>query len=239
MKIRRLNETDLARIATKSDDIKRKNLEAMKIGRPPFTYNPVRSCYGDIFNMQLALFGLVDSTSWNDINDNLNRLARSEKEFKYNKQIARALYEFASSNKIMGRKQEFFPFRIGFGQKLTYWLPMILNIDGRPYAVFIDPRRNRGLDDEGRRFTFSVMHERIRVVNEDFANAGLAIIRFTDPIDGRRMVNLYTDAKVDSLYSFEELQAMTASTYEIWQEVLAARDSDSRKKVVGVGPLFD
>lgn len=65
MTIRPLPDIDLARIAPQPTDMKRKSLEQMRGGRPPFSYKPLRSCYDDIFNIQPDLdFGAAAVTPW-------------------------------------------------------------------------------------------------------------------------------------------------------------------------------
>lgn len=237
MTIRPLPDIDLARIAPQPDDIKRKSLEQMKGRRPPFSYRPFRSCFGDIFNIQLPLCGPADPTPWQVIEEQLRKHCHSDDELKNNLRVARGLYDFASSGRIIGRKHEFFPLAMGVGRAVSYWLPLILAIEGEPHAIFIDPRRNLGLSAEGRRFAFSMMHERIRAADEDFADVRLAIVRFFDPEDDRRAVRLYTDAGVD-LYSLEELEAMVTSTYDMWREVLEEREQAARHSATGTGPLI-
>jgi hypothetical protein len=57
MKIRRLSEIDLARIAPLAAEEKLHRLRALKEGRPPHTYNPMRASLGDILNLQPEMFG--------------------------------------------------------------------------------------------------------------------------------------------------------------------------------------
>ncbi|MEM6665608.1 MAG: hypothetical protein AAF638_04330, partial [Pseudomonadota bacterium] len=116
-------------------------------------------------------------------------------------------------------------------------LPMVLSVDGQPSAIFIEPRRNQGLTAEGRRFAFSMMHERIRAADEDFAAVRLTIFQFHAPSDGRRAVRLHTDEGVE-LYSRDELEQMVASTYEMWREILEEREREARKRATGTGPLI-
>ncbi|MEX0407954.1 hypothetical protein ABGN05_20045 [Aquibium sp. LZ166] len=236
MKIRPLPEIDLARIAPQPDDMKRRCLEQMRDGRPPFSYKPVRSCLADIFNVQPELFGPTAHTEWAVIDEILNRRCRTEDELLNNRRVARGLFEFALSSGVSGRRHEFFPLQLGAGQKVTYWLPMILAVDDRPHAVFIEPRRSRGLTKEGRRFAFSMMHERIRAADEDFADVGLAILGFHDGDTEKRPVRLFTDEGVD-LYVLDELEAMVAATYRIWENVCVEREHDTRKGT-GTGPLL-
>lgn len=238
MKTRLLPDIDVARIAPQHDDMKRKSLEQMKGGFSTFSYKPVRACFSDIFNIQPDLeFGAVEPTPWAVIEAELKKRSRPGEEFTYNRRVALGLYDFATSGRVFGRRQEFFPLSMGMGQKITLWLPMILAIDERATALFIDPRRTRGLTAEGRRFAFSMMHERIRAVDEDFADVRLTIVQFGDPSDDRRVVKLHTDEGVE-LYSREELEQMVASTYEMWREVLEEREREARGRATGTGPLI-
>jgi hypothetical protein len=232
-----LPDIDLARIAPQRDDMKRKSLEQMKGGFSNFSYKPVRARFSDIFNIQPDLdFGTAEPTPWGVVEADLRRRSRSEIEFIYNRRVALGLYDFASSGRVYGRRQEFFPLSMGMGQKITLWLPMILAIDGQASALFIEPRRTKGLTAEGRRFAFSMMHERIRAADEDFADVRLTIIQFGDPSDNRRAVKLHCDEGVE-LYTREELEQMVVSTYEMWHEVLEERKARGRATGTS-GPLI-
>lgn len=238
MTTRPLPNIDLARIAPQPYDMKRKSLEQMRGGRPPFSYKPVRSCFDDIFNIQPDLdFGSAEATHWSLVEEELTKRCRSEIELIHNKRVARGLHDFATSGRVMGRKHDFFPLAMGVGRKVTFWLPMVLAIDDQPHAIFVEPRRSRGLTAEGRRFAFSMMHERIRAADEDFADVCLAIVRFADPDGDRRDAQLFTDEGVD-LYSLDELELMVASTYDMWSEVLEERDAETRRRGTGTGSLI-
>ncbi|ASP97024.1 hypothetical protein GOC87_04635 [Sinorhizobium meliloti] len=237
MTIPLLPDTDLARIAPLSDDLKRSALRQMKGGFSTFSYKHVRACFGDVFNLQIGMLAPVQPTPWEKINERLARTCKSGDELKNNLQIAKALHDYAALSNIAGRRHEFFPMGMGIGRKISLWLPMVLAIEGKPYAIFIDPRRNKGLTELGRRFAFSMMHERIRAADEDFAGINLGIIRFFDNSAGGRSVKLYSDEGVE-LYSLDELEAMVASTYRIWQEVAEEREAEIRRKRSGTGGLL-
>jgi hypothetical protein len=238
MTMRPLPDIDLARIAPQRDDMKRKSLEQMKGGFSVITYNPLRACYSDIFNIQPELdLGRAAATPWPVIEKKLRGLARSDDEFKANKRVALGLHDFATSDRVAGRKQEFFPLSMGMGRKVTFWLPMVLAIDEQASAIYVEPRRTRGLTADGRRFAFSMMHERIREGDEDYADVKLTIAQFSDPHAGRRAARLHTDDGIE-LYTREELELMVASTYEMWREVLDDRERETRGRATGTGPLI-
>lgn len=228
MKIRRLPELDLARIAPQRKDQQRKQLEQMRFGRPPFSYAPLRACFHDIFNVQPELFGPVAPTGWAQIEATLSHKSKTSEELKANLAVAKGLHQFALSADMRGRQQDFFQLAMSMGQKVSYWLPMVLAHEGKPTVPFIDPRRSRGLNKEGRRFTFSMMHERIRVADPDFEQARLAIIQFGDFDEDRRHPKVHTDEGV-TLFTLEELEKMVSTTYRLWAEVLEERADEARR----------
>ncbi|TAZ86169.1 hypothetical protein ELH72_24395 [Rhizobium ruizarguesonis] len=232
-----LPDTDLARIAPLPDDMKRAALRQMKSGFSTFSYKHVRSCFGDLFNIQPALFGLSEATPYDKVDERLVRVCKAGAELKNNRQIAKALHAFATSAGVTGRHHDFFPLAMGIGRKVSFWLPMVLAFEERPYAVFIDPRRTRGLTQDARRFAFSMMHERIRASDDDFSDINFAIIRFgADDEQDCRAVRFFSDEGVD-LYSLDELESLVASTYRIWQEVWDERTAETRRRR-GTGSFF-
>lgn len=228
MKTRRLPELDLARIAPQPIDQQRKQLQQMRFGRPPFSYAPLRCCFHDIFNVQPELFGEVAPTKWEQIEAILRNKARSDAEFKANVAVAKGLHEFALRERLRGRKHDFYQLAMSIGQKVSYWLPMVLAHGDQPLVPFIDPRRSRGLNRSGRRFVFSMMHERIRAADPDFEQARLAIIQFGDFDGDQRHPKIHLDESVD-LYSLDELEMMVAETYTLWAEILEDRVDEARR----------
>ncbi|WFT88407.1 hypothetical protein [Rhizobium leguminosarum] len=108
-------------------------------------------------------------------------------------------------------------------------------IEERAHVIFIDPRRTKYLTATARKLAFSIMHERNRVADRDFADVRLGIVRFADGDDNHARLN--TDKDVD-LYPLDKLEAMIASTYRIWQEVIEEREAETRRKRTGTGDLL-
>lgn len=238
MKIRPLPDIDLARIACLPEEQQRNQLEKMRLGRPPFTYAPVRTCFHDIFNVQPAMFGLVQPTEWRIVEANLKAKCRSEAELKANLAVARGLHSFAIANNMLGRAQDFASLSMGTGQRVTFWLPMVLSYQERPLVPFIDPRKTRGLTRAARRFAFSMMHEHIRAAEPDYEDVRLAICQFGDLEGETRSPIFHTDEGVE-LFSMAELEAMVSTTYGLWQEVSRGRDAETRRRAGGQrGPLL-
>lgn len=242
MKIRRLPEIDLARIAPKATEQKRIALENFKVGQSKITitYRHVRVLFADIFNVKPDLFSEADPTAWPVLERLIKRSAKPGDEAGANLLVAKGLYQFANVNALRSRSHNFFSLPLSIGEKVEYWLPMVTAFDGAPLVVFIDPRRGKKLTAEARRFVFSMMHEHIRVANPDFATARLGIIQFGDAAAGQRPVKLSTDEGIE-LFAFDQLDQMVRETYDIWREVSQAREDEVRRKAAGGGhgPLFD
>ena len=214
-------------------DSQRKSLEHMRFGRPPLSYWPLRSLTPDIFNVQYPLLSRIMPTDWHIVENDLRRKCTGESELVANLSSARGLYGWIIENKIDGRKQEFFPWPLGAGGKVVYWLSVILQIEGQPTVPFIDPRRTRGLTQEGRRFVFSVMNERIRAENpEDYADVRFVIMQSSQSDGSIRHPILHSDKGVE-LFSLDQLESMVAWTYELWHEVYEERVSGTRRAAAG------
>ncbi|WP_119422954.1 type VI toxin-antitoxin system SocB family DNA replication inhibitor toxin [Desertibaculum subflavum] len=230
-------DIDLARIAPLPRELQRRQLEQIRFGRPPFSYGPLRGCLHDIFNVQPEMFGPVSPTDWAVIERHMLRKCKSDEELKANLAVARGLHGFAMDARMLGRGQDFFPLAMSTGRKVVFWLSMVLSLDGQPIVPFIDPRRTRGLNREARRFVFSMMNERVRAADPDFATVRFAIFQFGYSEEGHRQPRLYGDEGV-SLFSFDELETMVKTTYEIWREVCEEREDEVRRKAVASGPLL-
>jgi hypothetical protein len=238
VKIRPLPDIGLARIAPLPKDQQRRHLEQLRQGRPPFSYAPLRAAFHDIFNVQPEMFGPVAPSKLSVIDAQLERTCHSQDELTANLAVARGLHQFATDAKLLGRTQDFFPLGMGSGHRVSYWLSMILSHEGRPVVPFIDPRRSRGLTREGRRFVFSMMHERIRAADPDLETVRFAIFQFGELNEGRRHPRLHTDDDVP-LFSLETLETMVTATYELWREVCEEREVEGRRKGTGTrGPLI-
>lgn len=240
MKIRRLPEIDLARIAHLPTDQKRRALEHFKLGHPTITYKPVRMRFADIFNVQPDMFSAADAIEWTVLERLIRSKATSDDERIANLLVAKGLHLFAQDNALRSRTQDFFPLALSVGEKVEYWLPMVTAFEGSPLVLFVDPRRSKQLTAEARRFVFSMMHEHIRVSDPDFGTSRLGIIQFGNAVEDQRPVKMWTDQGID-LYGFEQLDQMVSETYAIWREVSEEREADVRLKAAGGGhgPLFD
>lgn len=219
-----LPETDIARIAPLPLDQKWKALEGFKEGRPPYSYRPVRRSYPDLLNLDTGLFGAASPVPFERIAETIRANSRYAEEAEANIRVAAGLY----AQGWRGRSQPFPAMGTTIGQRLTYWAPVVLALDGHPVIPFINPRRTP-LSSLGRRFVFSMMHEQIRAADPDYAEAVFCVCHFSVPKTGPRVLRATYDTGVP-LYSFDELQQMVADTYAVWAEVWAGRVEEARRR---------
>jgi hypothetical protein len=231
MKMRRLPEIDLARIAPLSTEDKYIALRRQKVANPPYSYDPFRSVLSDIFNAEYPLFGSSARTPWEKIEKKLQSRSKDTTEYAANVKLAKILHERAIGDGLIGQSQDFLPFPIGLDEKVKYWFRLSYVREGRLIVPFIDPRMQNSLGPNGRRFTFSMMNQAIREANPDFEAASFEIIHFGRAINGRT-INVYSDTNVE-LYDFDELDNMVRETYAIWAAVLKEREKEDRRKSYG------
>jgi hypothetical protein len=237
MKIRRLSEIDLARIGPLDSSEKRFRLRLLKSGRPPHTYAPLRGQLGDILNLQPEMFGVTtEVTPWEMIAAAIVRASNHDNEAKFNLAVAKSLYEYAVANRARSYRKPISAWPVGYSQSVSYWWNLYTVLEDRPCFVFADPRLSNPLTRDGRRFALSLMHERIRVPDPDFAEARLAIVQFAKGDGGSRTIRMFDAAEV-KLFSFDQLNEMIDETYKIWIEVLQERADDDRKRAGGSNPM--
>jgi hypothetical protein len=237
VKIRPLPEIDLACIAPLPTEQKRNALEQLRLGFPPYSYGPVRASLSDILNVQAGMLGALPRTPWAKIKDTIRKRATKDSEEMANLRVAEGLFDYAEQNALAGRHHEIFPLALGVGTKVVFWHPVVLSIDKRPLVPFFDPRRTKALTKQGRRFVFSVMHERIRAADADFEDVAMAVVQFALSEKGPREPIFHLDEGV-TRFSFEELDMMVRETYEMWNEVCEERAAETRRRAGGTGDLL-
>jgi len=173
-------------------------------------------------------------TPWEKIETTIRKRSNSDVEEQANLRVAEGLFNFVSAKAIVGRRHDIFPLQLGIGTKVVFLHPIILTVDDHAIIPFLDPRRAKRLTEEGRRFVFSMMHERIRAADPDFADVSLAIVQFALSAKGPRIPVLFTDRHVE-LFTFDELEQMVGETYEMWREVCEERAVDARRHGAGGG----
>jgi hypothetical protein len=237
MKIRRLSEIDLARIGPLERDEKLHRLRTLKHGRPPHTYNPVRALVGDILNLQPEMFeSSGEYTPWEQIAGGIARRSTNDREKEFNLSVAEALYNFGVERRILSYSKPIAAWSVGYGQSVAYWWNLYTVIDRQPCFIFVDPRLSARLTRDACKFVLSIMNERIRVPDPDFADARLLVAQFTKADEGKRVIRLRELAD-SALYRFDELNEMINETYQLWISVLAERAEDAKRRRTGSTPF--
>lgn len=236
MKIRRLSEIDLARIAPLPTEEKLIRLRLLKSGRPPHTYNPFRSALGDILNLQPELFAAASVTPWEKIKASIEKAAKTDDEARFNVSVAEALYDFANSEGVLSYRKTIDSWAVGYGQSVKYWWNHYAVVAGSPCFIFVDPRLSNPLTRVARKFVLSMMHERIRASDPDFAEANLVVMQFAKADEDKRVARPFYSDDAD-LFSFEDLNQMIGETYDLWRSVLEDREDESRRRPTGTNPF--
>jgi hypothetical protein len=232
VKIRPLPEIDLACIAPMAREQKRNALEALNLGFPTYSYAPVRASLSDILNVRAGMIGPLPRPPWARIKDTISKKCRKDTEQDANLRVGEGLFDYVDEEGVTGRHQEIYPLALGVGTKVTYWHQVVLTIDRRPIIPFFDPRRTKALTIAGRRFVFSVMHERIRAADPDYAVVALGVVQFVVNAKGPRQPVLWLDDGV-TLFTFDELDEMVRETYDLWREVCEERAAEDRRTGTG------
>jgi hypothetical protein len=237
MKIRRLSEIDLARIGPLESGEKRHRLRLLRFGRPPHTYAPLRGQLGDILNLQPEMFGSsAEVTPWETISAAIVKSASHDAEAKFNLAVAKSLHDFALEKKIRSYRKPISAWPVGYGQSVSYWWNLYTVLEDQPCFIFADPRISNPLTRDGRRFVLSLMHERIRVPDPDFAESRLVVAQFGKGEGYARTIRLF-DAIEGELFNIDQLNEMIDETYRIWTEVLHERADEEKKKAGVSNPM--
>jgi hypothetical protein len=154
---------------------------------------------------------------------------KSSRNYTANLQVARGALAWAEAQKIGGNTApELSPHRMG-GHIVEPWNRLALNISDQLVIPFFDPRRTSSrLGSLGMQVAFSIMHENIRVIHPDYADARLAIVQFADVKGEVRPATIYYDDGVD-LIPYKDLIAMIDELYEMYDAVCAGREEDVRR----------
>lgn len=239
MKSRRLTETDIANLAFKPAEMKRRQLNSLE--RPKKivgSYEPFRAHNGDAVNQQFPL--LVEAqpeTPLAMLEAVVSRACKGDTDLlAMNLPIACATHEYANLFGIQARREDVRRLTLPFGHLYEFGMPLLMAYpDDRIVAVFPDLRRTQPLGPVGRRVVFSMMHQRWRENYPDFTSLELEIWRYEN--NAKRTIRALNCAEQD-LIPYDALIADVRQTYDIWHEVIATAASERRNGSYDIGPLF-
>lgn len=220
-----LSEIDLARAASTVGTKRRGIIVAgTKEGGYPY-YRGTSSAYPIILNV--ASLAPTDDLSVDEINGIVEHACGSRKgEIDANKHLAHGLRNYVQAHHVKSALFEHEPAGLGRAGKRHFWVPFILEIDGKRHFAFIDPRLECGgrrLDFESRRFVFSVMHSHLREQNPNkYGGYGLVIFQFGEPKKGAREAEVHFADKI-RFWSADEIAKMIDAVYRILDQINAGK----------------
>ena len=231
MKLRRLPETDLARIAPLPAAMKRRALQSFNSGGGSWSYEPARSQNFNIANPSNPLGLISPRPSIDKIKEIVSRRCRCDEQEESCLEVV-DLFDHWFRQKSSGAVERVVPsMAIGSLGLVRYWENFFFQLNGRNTFLFIDYRRTNGLTAHARKFVFSMMHQQIRLADPDFFDSNLLVLRF--PQGKEERVISESCVNDDDLYSLAELSQLIDETYSIWREVLAERHIVEPKRAAG------
>ena len=247
MKIRRLLEVDLARLAPLPLDEQRRRMQRAIGGAGTFSFGPTRSQLPDIMNVQVPMFdtlGPAAITEFGIIEEHLRKQCRSTEELRFNLQASTMLYSYFRGQNVVSRAYDFGSLPLGLDRGIRYWSSAYYGRGDMPVVTFIDPRGGQGLTSRARQVVFAAMHAGVRERNADFSDAILEIIQLPYAPGHKagsgtktRVLRAYTlDTAV--AHEFSELDRMLTATLRLWDVVCAEATAEMRKRADGRGTLL-
>ena len=231
--MRRIPETDLARIAVRPEDEQRIHLRQLKGFKPPHTLNPFRNSVPDLLNLQPPMLGVAPRTPWARIEEAILRSKESDEGKEKNLGGAKALFEFSDEHQVVSYPKPVPRWNVGYGNDVAYWGQHYSVWDGAAAFLHFDPRLTNPMTEQARKFAFSLMHQRLRVDDPDFSEVGLGIVRFGRGVGEKRTLTVHWAGP--DLYTYHQLNEMIDLTYRLWAEELQFRQEQARRAGGSVG----
>lgn len=234
----RLPETDLANWSFLAPEYKRRALTAFegpKIIKG--SYEPFRTVFPDAVNQQFPLFGdRLQEGDWSALDLRLRQACKGNQVLiDMNRAILSATHQYAQANGIAASGIDVVALRFPGGLNYTFGPSLLVRYRDRASVIFLDMRRTNGVNPNGRRFVFSMMHHRFRIAYPDLADAQLELWRYQNNL--RRTLVCTTHS--GEIYTYDELVADVVETHQIWESVKRGSGDQRRAAGGGFGPLFD
>lgn len=230
----RLPETDVANIAFRSYDSKVSFLSSwLRPKQIKGSYEPLRRSVGEAANVGLPLLPDVGATSLEQLESLVIKECKGNAGLvAMNLAPVRAIRAFVQEHHIEAEFLEELPIALYPGMRYTFWAPMLVRYDGRARIVFLDLRRTGGLNESGQWVCFSIMHERLRALNPDYASVQFESWRFAN--NAKRSIRPIREWREP--IGYYDIVADVAETYSILN---ALRTGDAGSATgTDDGPLF-
>lgn len=238
MKIRRLNEIDLARLcAVQDDNALKQDLRRYNMGGGAWSYDPVRRSTADILGAQIPGFAPIAQPSEKQLKSQIERAStRGKDQAAANWLVGKTLLDHRLANEWMSAKFEMGFMPLGFGETARYWSDVLIDDGQGPIIAFFDHRREGGIQNaDQRRIVHSMQNAWIRDRHLDLADARLAVIRFPSQGDERSVDIRFHDES--DLLIYEDLDAAVKRVYRLWAEVTREKQGASKGAAGSSNPM--
>lgn len=230
MKIRRLSEIDLARLASlpPGEQLERA-LRAYNTGGGAWSYDPVRGSTSDILNASMPLCGPLDQLPWEKVEHQIETACKKgEDQIKANVQVGKVLFDATHRAGWSAAKFPMGRLPLGLANTVRYWSDVLIADADGPFIPFFDHRREHGISNRlMSQIVFSMQHLWIRERHPDVADARLAIIQFPSEKETRRIrIEFHRES---DLLSYEELDRRVRIVYETWARVSIEKIREMRR----------
>jgi hypothetical protein len=237
LKIRRLSEIDLVRLASLTDqDELEHRLRAYNAGGGAWSYNPVRNSTSDILGASTPLLGGIGRPNWAQLQRQIvASCTRGQEQIVANLLVGKVLHE-ASHRMGWGAAQfHMGAMPIGIGETVRYWSDVVLEGEDGLMIPFFDHRREHGVANAAmRQVLFSMQHTWVRERHPDLAEAKLVVVRFPTDDDTRTIkIDRHHDAE---LLPYDVLDARVRNVYVTWARVSEEKARAGRKGTGTDGP---
>ena len=238
MKMRRLSEIDLAKLAPiPAGPQLEQALRAYNASGGAWSYDPIRASTADILGASTPLYGPLPEISWEKIEYQIKMAcSRGAIQESANTLVGKVLFDEARNKGWRAAKFSMSGLAIGIREAVRYWSSVVLEDEDGLFIPFFDHRREHGVASrEAQQIVFSMQHIGVRDRYPDLTDTRLAIVQFPSSGEMRTVrVEFHNEAE---LLSYEELDSRVRTVYETWARVSTERTREPRKKT-GTGDLF-
>jgi len=237
VKIRRLSEIDLVRLASLTDQGELEHrLRAYNAGGGAWSYNPVRNSTSDIVGASTPLLGSMSRPHWGQIQRQIvAACSRGQAQIEANLLVGKVLFEASHRMGWSAAQFHMGAMPIGIGETVRYWSDVVLEGQDGLFIPFFDHRREHGVTNAAiRQVLFSMQHIWVRERHPDLAEAQLVVIRFPTDGDTRSIqIDQHSDAE---LLPYDVLDARVRNVYVTWARVSEEKARSGRKGTGTDGP---
>jgi len=218
MKLRRLQEIDLANAASSDEDRKRAILKSVIQGFGPWSYEPARAATPSIFNPSTPLGLAVKRAPIEKIVNQVRSRCHKKEQAESCIEVVKLLDEWVTNNVEKSIERSIPPISLSTMGIVNYSENFVTLCEGKPTFIFLDHRRPGGLTASGRQFALSMMNRQIRSVYTQFSDADLRVLQFIQRGENPRRI-IETSVQQVDLLDISTLDEMISETFQVWQEL--------------------